>query len=512
MICTGASVPVQLSYAIYGGKYMQFIKINDNDNVMVALEDISKGQVVNGITVLENVPRGHKIALVDIPENENVIKYGYPIGHATKLIKAGEWVHTQNVHTNLSSTLEYTYEPKLNNIPVTRKETFMGYVRENGEVGIRNEIWVVNTVGCVNGVSNAIVAKANELYGDKVDGIYNFVHPYGCSQLGEDHENTQKLLAGMVRHPNAAGVLVLSLGCENNNLGEFTKVLQKDGYDTKRVKFLVIQESKDEIAEAMEKIGELVEYAQTFKREECPASKLVIGLKCGGSDGLSGITANPLVGRISDIMVANGGKTVLSEVPEMFGAETMLMARCVNEELFHKTVDLVNNFKEYYISHGEPVGENPSPGNKKGGLTTNEDKSLGCTQKGGTSNVEDVLLYGEKVKKQGLSLLQGPGNDIVAISGMMASGCHLVLFTTGRGTPVGSAVPTVKISTNTPLYENHPKWIDWNAGRLVEDKQMDEYSEEFFKYILDVASGKIQTRNEINGYREIAIFKNGVTL
>lgn len=489
------------------------IKINDNDNVVVALRDIAANEEIFGTKAAENIDRGHKMALVDIKEGENVIKYGYPIGHATTDIKAGQWVHSHNVKTNLSSTLEYTYEPNLKDIPVNRNETFMGYVRKNGDVGIRNEIWVINTVGCVNGVSNAIVLEANKRFADRnIDGIFNFVHPYGCSQLGDDHENTQKLLAGMVRHPNAAGVLVLSLGCENNNLNEFKKILKKDGYDEDRVKFLITQESDNEIEDAMTKIGELVDYAEQFKQEECPASKLVIGLKCGGSDGLSGITANPLVGRISDIMVANGGKTVLSEVPEMFGAETMLMSRCTTPELFDKTVTLINDFKEYFISHGEPVGENPSPGNKKGGITTLEDKSLGCTQKCGTSNVNGVLSYGEKVVADGLSLLQGPGNDIVAISGMMATGCHIILFTTGRGTPVGSPVPTVKIATNSALAEKKPNWIDWNAGKLVEDRQLDEYAEEFFKYILDVASDKIKTKNEVNGYREIAIFKNGVTL
>ncbi len=488
----------------------KYIKINDNDNVVVAIDNISKGEEIYGVTALENIDRGHKMAITDIPENENIIKYGYPIGHATRNIKAGEWVHSHNVKTNLSSTLEYTYSPKHKDIPVTRHDTFMGYVRKNGEVGIRNEIWIVNTVGCVNGVSNAIVREANKRYGDKVEGIYNFVHPYGCSQLGEDHENTQKLLAGMVRHPNAAGVLVLSLGCENNNVDEFKKVL--GDYDEERVKFFICQEHENDVEEAVEVIGQLVEYASQFKQEEVPASKLVIGLKCGGSDGLSGITANPLIGRISDIMVANGGKTVLSEVPEMFGAETILMDRCKDKATFEKTVSLVNNFKEYFLSHGEPVGENPSPGNKKGGITTLEDKSLGCTQKGGTSNVNGVLLYGDKATADGLSLLQGPGNDIVAISGMMASGCHVILFSTGRGTPVGSPVPTIKIATNSDLANRKKNWIDWNAGRLIEDKKMDEYAEEFFKFILDVASDRTKTKNEINDYREIAIFKNGVTL
>jgi len=487
---------------------LKFIKINDNDNVVVALQDIKPGETILGVTAAEEIARGHKMALTTIAEGENIIKYGYPIGHAKNEIKPGQWVHTHNVATNLSSTLEYTYEPKLKNIPVSRSETFMGYVRKNGEVGIRNEVWIVNTVGCVNGVSNELTKLANEKYGDRIK-ISNFVHPYGCSQLGDDHENTQKALAGLVNHPNAGAVLVLSLGCENNNINEFKKVLGE--YDEERVKFFVCQEHNDELTDAMEVMGELVSYAEQFKREEVPASKLVIGLKCGGSDGLSGITANPLVGRISDIMVANGGKTILSEVPEMFGAETMLMSRCLNEDLFNQTVSLINNFKDYFISHGEPIGENPSPGNKKGGITTLEDKSLGCTQKGGTSNVCGVLLYGEKVKNPGLNLLQGPGNDIVAITGLVASGCHVILFTTGRGTPVGSPVPTVKIATNSDLATRKSNWIDWNAGRLVEDKELDSYSEEFFKYILKVASGEEQTRNEVNNYREIAIFKNGVT-
>ncbi|MCD7778183.1 MAG: altronate dehydratase family protein [Clostridiales bacterium] len=488
----------------------KYIKLNNNDNVVVAIADIKAGEVICGVTAAEDIARGHKMALVEIPEGENVIKYGYPIGHTTETVTPGKWIHSHNLKTNLSSTLEYTYNPKLKDIPVTRKDTFMGYVRKNGEVGIRNEIWIVNTVGCVNGVSNAITAKANKRFAGRVDGIHNFVHPYGCSQLGEDHENTQKLLAGMVRHPNAAGVLVLSLGCENNNVDEFKKVLGE--YDPERVKFCIVQEHEDEIEYALSQIEELVEYAEQFKQEEVPVSKLVIGLKCGGSDGLSGITANPLIGRISDIMVANGGRTVLSEVPEMFGDETIIMDRCQTPELFDQTVSLVNNFKEYFLSHGQPVGENPSPGNKKGGITTLEDKSLGCTQKGGTSNVQGVLLYGDKAVTPGLNLLQGPGNDIVAISGMMASGCHIILFSTGRGTPVGSPVPTVKVATNSDLAGRKPNWIDWNAGRLVEDKQMDEYAEEFFSFILDVASHRKETKNEINGYREIAIFKNGVTL
>ena len=488
------------------------IKINDNDNVVVALRNITAGEEIFGVKAAENIDRGHKMALVDIKEGENIVKYGYPIGHATTDIKAGQWVHTHNTKTNLSGLLEYSYNPHLKDIPVTRESTFMGYVRKDGSVGIRNEIWIVNTVGCVNRISEAIAKKANKRFAGRTDGIFTFTHPFGCPQLGSDHENTQKFLAGMVRHPNAAGVLVLSLGCENNNLNEFKKVLDKDGYDEERVKFLICQEHEDEIEAALAEIEKLVEYAEQFKQEPCPASKLVIGLKCGGSDGLSGITANPLIGRISDIMVAHGGTTILTEVPEMFGAETILMNRCETPELFDQTVDLINNFKSYFIRYNQEVYENPSPGNKKGGITTLEDKSLGCTQKGGTSNVKGVLDYCEKVSAPGLNLLRGPGNDIVAISGLMASGCHIILFSTGRGTPVGAPVPTIKIATNSELAKRKANWIDWNAGRLVEDKDMDSYAEEFFQFILDVASKKQRTKNEINDYREISIFKDGVTL
>ncbi len=486
------------------------IKINDNDNVVVALSNITKGDDVFGISAEENIDRGHKMALVDIKEGENIIKYGYPIGHATKDIKKGEWIHTHNLKTNLKGLLEYQYNPHLNELKKDKEATFMGYNRKDGSVGIRNEIWIINTVGCVNKVSERIAKEANKKYAGKTDGIFTFVHPFGCSQLSEDHENTQKLLAGMVRHPNAAGVLVLSLGCENNNITEFKKIL--GDYDEDRVKFVIAQDYEDEVEEAVKVIGDLVKYAEQFKQEPISASKLVIGLKCGGSDGFSGITANPLVGRISDILVQHNGTTVLSEVPEMFGAETILMNRCQTPELFDKTVHLINDFKEYFMRYNQEVYENPSPGNKKGGISTLEDKSLGCTQKGGTSNVMAVLGYAEKATTPGLNLLKGPGNDIVAITGLMASGCHIILFTTGRGTPVGAPVPTIKISTNSDLYNRKREWIDFNAGALLEGKTMDELSEEFFQYILKVASKEIRTKNEIHDYREISIFKDGVTL
>ena len=381
--------------------------------------------------------------------------------------------------------------------------------REDGRVGIRNEVWIVNTVGCVNGTAKTLERMAQAAYGDRVDGIHCFVHPYGCSQLGEDHKNTQKLLASMVRHPNAGAVLVLSLGCENNNVNEFKKVL--GDYNPERVKFLVTQDVEDEIEAGMRLLDELTAYASAFKRQTVDASELVIGLKCGGSDGLSGITANPLLGCTSDLLARHGGTTLLTEVPEMFGAETLLMDRCKDEATFRKAVDLINNFKEYFIRHGQEVYENPSPGNKAGGITTLEDKSLGCTQKGGTAEVRDVLRYCEPVTEKGLNLVQGPGNDLCAITALMAAGAQMVLFTTGRGTPVGAPIPTVKVSTNTPLAEKKRDWIDFNAGILAQGADMQETTEVFFKKLLAIASGE-RTQSETHDYREIAIFKDGVTL
>ena len=459
------------------------MKINKLDNVEVNLET------------------GHKTALVDIKAGENVIKYGCPIGHATCDIKAGEHVHTHNVKTNLNDILDYEYNPKFYDIPQVDDElTFKGYVRENGDVGIRNEVWIVNTVGCVNKVSDKIAS---------LTGAISITHPFGCSQLGDDQETTQKILRGFINHPNAAGVLVLGLGCENNNIEVFKKVLGE--YNPKRVKFLIAQESEDEIAEGVKLVNELKAYADTFERTDVPVSKLKVGLKCGGSDGYSGITGNPLVGAFSDMLIARGGTSVLTEVPEMFGAEHLLMERCESKEIFDKNVALINNFKKYFMKHDQVVYENPSPGNKAGGITTLEEKSLGCVQKGGLSKVVDVLDYGDTLQKPGLNLLNGPGNDIVAITNLAACGAHIILFTTGRGTPVGSHVPTVKVSTNSDLAKRKPSWIDFDAGKLLETVDMESLAKEFFDYIISVANGE-ETNNEKNGYREISIFKDGVTL
>lgn len=453
---------------------------------------------LDNVEVKEN---GHKYAICEIKAGENVIKYGSPIGHATVDIAIGEHVHTHNVKTNLSGNLEYTYNHKDYGIAKVNSDlTFEGYVRPNGDVGIRNEIWIVNTVGCVNKVAERLARET---------GAKFFSHPYGCSQLGEDNALTQKVLRGLINHPNAGGVLVLGLGCENNNIDEMKKVLGT--WDENRVRFLNCQDVEDEIEAGIAIINELKEYVATFKREKISISKLRIGLKCGGSDGYSGISANPLVGSLCDKMVAFGGSCVLTEVPEMFGAEHLLMERCVNEETFEKTVKLINDFKDYYTRHNQVIYENPSPGNKAGGITTLEEKSLGCVQKGGLSPVVDVLDYGDTLSKNGLSLLNGPGNDIVAVTNLTAAGVHMVLFTTGRGTPLGGPVPTVKISTNKALAEKKSGWIDFDASPILEGEKMEKITDRFLSYILEVASGK-QTKNEEKGFSEIAIFKDGVTL
>ncbi len=445
-----------------------------------------------------DVESGHKYAIKDIKKGENIIKYGMPIGHATEEIKKGDHVHTHNVKTNLSGKMEYKYEPV--KYPVEKIDTdmtFMGYLRENGDVGIRNDIWIVNTVGCVNKTAQILAEKTGAKY---------FPHPFGCSQLGDDQKTTQTILKGMVEHPNAGGVLVLGLGCENNNIDVFKAVL--GSWDENRVKFLNAQDFDDEIEEGIKLIKELEENAKKYKREPVHISKLKVGLKCGGSDGFSGITANPLVGRFCDLLVSMNGSCVLTEVPEMFGAEQLLMERCKNEEIFNKTVKLINDFKDYYTRYNQVIYENPSPGNKKGGITTLEEKSLGCVQKGGLSTVVDVLDYGDKVEKSGLSLLNGPGNDIVAVTNLMAAGAHIILFTTGRGTPVGAPVPTVKISTNKELSIKKSNWIDFDASPILENI---DPTEALLKFVVDVANGQ-KTKNEINGYEEISIFKDGVTL
>ncbi|MGQ1784741.1 UxaA family hydrolase [Saccharicrinis sp. GN24d3] len=494
----------------------KFLQIHPIDNVIVALEPIAEGTAVElvrgSIIVAKDIPQGHKIAVSPIKKEEHIIKYGYSIGIAKEDIAIGQHVHTHNVRTGLDENLEYKYTPKGKPLTIGKEElTFKGYKRKNGDVGIRNELWVIPTVGCVNGQAKLMAEQLKtEVDTSHIDDVLVLGHQYGCSQLGGDHTNTQKALASAIKHPNAGGVLVLGLGCENNQISQLKEMIGE--WDDERVKFLVSQEVEDEVEEGLKIMKSLCEIMKCDRRTEVPISKLKIGLKCGGSDGFSGITANPLLGRFSDWLVAQGGTTVLTEVPEMFGAESILMERAQSENIFCKTVDLINGFKDYFRTSNQPIYENPSPGNKNGGITTLEEKSLGCVQKGGDAIVNDVLNYGEQIKTPGLNLLWSPGNDLVASSALGFAGCQMVLFTTGRGTPFGSFVPTMKIATNTTLFNHKSNWMDFNAGGLVDgDKTMDELRKEFTSYLIDIANGK-KLKHEITKFKEIAIFKSGVTL
>lgn len=492
------------------------VQIHPDDNVAVAPQPIAAGTRDDSGMVLGAIPAGHKAALRAIAPGEPVVKYGFPIGVATAAIAPGEQVHSHNLHTGLGQDTELKYDPHGSSaggggdVP-----TFMGYRRPDGRAATRNEIWIVNTVACVNVPSQRIAELAAREFlvpDGPIDGIHAFTHPYGCSQLGDDLGHTRKILAGLVRHPNAAAVLILGLGCENNTLKSF--LAEAGTLDPQRVKFFNAQEVQDEIEHGMEAMRELVVYASQFKREPIPASELVLGMKCGGSDGFSGITANPLVGRIAERLAGWGGTAILTEVPEMFGAEAPLFNRCESKEVFGEALAMVNGFKDYFRRHGEAVHENPSPGNKEGGITTLEEKSLGCIQKGGRAPVKQVVGYGEEARQGlgGLCLVEAPGNDGVSCTALAAAGAHAILFTTGRGTPLGVAVPTLKIASNHDLAGRKPNWIDFDAGQLLEEGiAEDEVTDALMGLILDTASGK-PARNEINGFREITIWKQGVTL
>lgn len=490
----------------------KYIKIHRNDNVIIAIEKIERGTIIENTEALEEILPGHKMAITDISTGNQVIKYGQSIGHATQDIKRGSWIHSHNLKTNLDNVGEYKYFQKLcaDSFRAPDREIKI-YRRENGKIGIRNELWIVPTVGCVNGIAEMAMKEfqqENSLEG--IDGVNVMTHNYGCSQMGNDHNNTRTILQDLINHPNCGGALVLGLGCENNQVSIFRETLGE--YDEKRTRFLIAQEVEDEVEEIKKLLGELYENMKKDKREKGKLSELSFGLECGGSDGFSGITANPLLGKFSDYIINNGGTTVLTEVPEMFGAEHLLMERCENAEVFQKTVSLINEFKNFFLSHNQVVYENPSPGNKKGGITTLEEKSLGCTEKSGTTLVRDVLRYGERLKCKGLNLLESPGNDLVATTALAAAGCQMVLFTTGRGNPYGGFVPTVKISTNTPLAQLKKRWIDFDAGKLIsQDVVMNEMLEDFVDLIVRIADGE-KVNNEKNNFKELAIFKTGVTL
>lgn len=494
--------------------------IDPRDDVAVALRDLAANERIElptgELTIKEKIPTGHKFALKALPEGAAVIKYGHPIGRTTQPVEAGAWIHVHNLATALEGTETYAYhhQPDPAIRPAVESLPFDGYLRPDGRAGIRNEIWIIVTVGCCNPVAEALVGEARNVFaGRAIDGIYHLSHPYGCSQLGGDLANTQRILASLVRHPNAGGVLVMGLGCENNHLAAFREVLEADGeIDPERIRYYNLQEVEDEIDTGLNLLEELVAGAEQDSRQPLGADKLILGMKCGGSDAFSGITANPLLGEVADTLIHLGGSAILTEVPEMFGAETILMDRCVDETVFDQTVNLINDFKRYYQSYNQPVYENPAPGNKEGGITTLEEKSLGCIRKGGRNPVVDVRAYGQRIRKPGLTLLNGPGNDFVSTTTLTAAGAQMVLFTTGRGTPLGGAVPTLKVASNSDLAKRKERWIDFDAGRLLTGTSMGQMTKELLAQIAEIASGHRQCRNEEMGSRQIAIFKNGVTL
>lgn len=487
----------------------KLFKINDKDNVAVALEKLKKGEIIDNIKLLDDITFGHKVLLNDLKSGENIIKYGNPIGHLTIDCKKGEHIHEHNLKTNLSDIIEYKYCGENEYQPKKCDVTFNGYLRQDGRAATRNEIWIIPTVGCVNNTAKRLEKIGQEIIGDGCDGVFAYTHPFGCSQLGDDQENTRKILASLANHPNAGGVLIVSLGCENTNVEIFKKYLGE--YNKKRIKFLVTQDCENELEKGEKLLKELYTFVKSFKREPIPINKLVVGYKCGGSDAFSGITANALCGKLTDKLTSFGTSAILTEVPEMFGAEKLLMKRCENEKVFNKSVNMINSFKQYFFSHNQECYENPSPGNHDGGITTIEEKSLGCIQKGGKAIITDVLEYGEHCKKQGLNLLTGPGNDIVSTTNLTAAGANIILFTTGRGTPLGASVPTIKVSSNSRLAKRKSNWIDFNAGELIESNDFENMTEEIFKLLIDIASGR-QTKNEQNGYRDISIFKDGVIM
>lgn len=487
----------------------KLFKINDKDNVAVALEELKKGEIIGNIKLLDDIPFGHKVLLNDLKHGENIIKYGNPIGHLTIDCKKGEHIHEHNLKTNLSDIIEYKYCGENEYQPKKCDVTFNGYLRQDGRAATRNEIWIIPTVGCVNNTAKRLEKIGQDIIGDGCDGVFAYTHPFGCSQLGDDQENTRKILAALANHPNADGVLIVSLGCENTNVKTLKKYLGE--YNENRIKFLVTQDCENELEKGEKLLKELYSFVKSFKREPIPINKLVVGYKCGGSDAFSGITANALCGKLTDKLTSFGTSAILTEVPEMFGAEKLLMKRCENEKVFNKCVNMINSFKQYFFSHNQECYENPSPGNHDGGITTLEEKSLGCIQKGGKAIITDVLEYGEHCKKQGLNLLTGPGNDIVSTTNLTAAGANIILFTTGRGTPLGASVPTIKVSSNSRLAKRKSNWIDFNAGELIESNDFENMTEEIFKLLIDIASGR-QTKNEQNGYRDISIFKDGVIM
>lgn len=494
------------------------LQIHAIDNVAVALCALERGVVVHGafgtVTLADDVPQGHKMALSAIAAGMAVTKYGLPIGKARCAIAAGAHVHGHNLATALTGEVAYAAPAAVvaaAGVPSSR--TWQGYVRADGRAATRNEVWILPSVGCVGLTAEQVAREANARHAaliaaGRIDGVMAFAHPHGCSQLGDDLDGTRALLAGLAANPNAAGVLLLGLGCESNQLADLLAAIPQSVRG--KVRVLSSQAAGDELAEAGALVDELVAQAAQAERETLPLSALTVGLKCGGSDGFSGLTANPLLGRFADVLAGAGGTPVLTEIPEIFGAEQALLARATTAQTFEKAAALVNRFKRYYLDQGLPVSENPSPGNIAGGITTLEEKSAGAVQKAGTAPLVSVLDYGEQAALSGLALLEAPGNDAVSSSALAAAGATMVLFTTGRGTPLGFPVPTVKVASNQALAQAKPHWIDFDASLALREGTA-AADAAFLDQLIEIASGR-KTAAERAGQRAIAIWKRGVIL
>ncbi len=490
------------------------MQIADDDDVAVALHPLEAGQTVRVgaymITLGQDIPAGHKFALVPIKTGSAVRRYRAPIGIAQADIAVGEHVHSHNLHTALAGERAYAFsgEKVATAQEAGPERQFMGYRRADGSVGTRNELWILPTVGCVGRLGERLAVSGNRMAAGRIDGVHAFNHPFGCSQLGADLDGTAAILASLAMNPNAGGVLLLGLGCESNQLDALLTRIPEARRD--RLRVVRAQSESDEFAAGEAAMEELIAVMAADARTPAPLTDLRLGVKCGGSDAMSGLTANPLIGRMADAVTDAGGTAILTEIPEIFGAETLLLERATSRDVFDRLSALVNGFKRYFIDHGEPVSENPSPGNIAGGITTLEEKSLGAVQKGGVAPVSDVILYGERVAHTGLTVLEAPGNDAVSTTALAAAGATITLFSTGRGTPLGSPVPTVKIASNSALADRKPGWIDFDAGQAL-NIGMDAAAGALLDRIVAIASGE-PARNEANDERAIGIWKRGVTL
>lgn len=484
------------------------LRLHPKDNVALALRPLPSGARVSveGISLFtrDPIPYGHKVALVSIPKGGRIIKYGYPIGRAVRSISPGEHVHVHNTESGRAhgDTARPVIREESSLIPRFPQDTFLGFRRQDGRVGVRNHVLVMASVHCVNG--------GVERIGREVPGVVALPHIYGCSQLGEDLAQTRRVLEGYVSHPNVGATLIVGLGCEALPTRELVDGLRDRGY---RVELLLLQEiggSRAAVRKGKELAAELLGEVGKLRPEPVPLSELVVGVECGGSDAWSGVTANPAVGAIADALVAHGGTVILSEVTEFIGAEHILAARAISPEVGKAILRAVARREGVAVEMGVDLrGAQPSPGNMEGGLTTIEEKSLGAIVKGGTTPVREFLGYGERPSARGLVVMDTSGNDLESVTGMVAGGAQVVLFTTGRGTPVGNPiVPVIKISSNTPLYERMRDDLDFDAGSILRGEPPTSVAARLAALLLEVAGGR-PTQAEVWGHREFAIEPRG---